>query len=262
MYSVNGIGLDNPTFGWIFRAPSKPLSEFTHEVEGFAVQGRDGVVAGIPSTTRPVSVSFMVQTPKVHLETLVALFGRSGMLSVTGDASREVFFETLTHSLQGYGAAESIVDAAFILRFPGAFWRSKLEATASAPMSAASVALAGFPGISAPIPDALVRVKGQAGGVQVTDVSGAWVLLPDATAGQWVRFESGTGKCFLTTADTWTGGTDVSGLADFGGPRNVFEVTPALAPADPSSRQMNLTVTSSSRSGAVIEVRGKNAHAL
>lgn len=32
MYSVNGIALDNPTYGWMLRGTSKPLADLTHEL--------------------------------------------------------------------------------------------------------------------------------------------------------------------------------------------------------------------------------------
>lgn len=117
-------------------------------------------------------------------------------------------------------------------------------------------------GLSAPVQDAVIRVKGAATGIQVTDQSGAWVTLPDVAAGRWVRFEADTGRAFETTTDTWTGGTEVSGAVDFGGPRGVFEITPALTPGDPTTRVGRLTVATASRTGAVIEVRGKSAHLL
>lgn len=261
MYSVNGVPLANPTFGWVFRAPSKPLSDHAHDLQSLTVQGRDGVIAGLPGVTRPVVLPLMVQTPREHLETLVALFGKVGVLSKTADATREVQFEIASHSLAGHGPAESIVDATFLLRLPGAFWRASAVDGFGVVLSAASESLSVFPGLSAPVQDAMVRLQGQASGVQVLDSSGAWVTLPDAAAGQWVRFESATGRCFRTTTDTWTGGTDVSGLVDFGGPRNVFEITPKVNLGD-LSRAGQLTVTSGTRSGAVVAVRGKSAHAV
>lgn len=118
-------------------------------------------------------------------------------------------------------------------------------------------------GLSAPIQDAVLRLKGPATGIQVTDSSGAWVILPDTPAGTWSRFEADTGQCFQTTTDVWSGGTEVSGLVDFGGPRGVFEITPVMSPGDPGSRGGQLTVTTATRPGApVFEVRGKPAYLL
>lgn len=117
-------------------------------------------------------------------------------------------------------------------------------------------------GLSAPVQDAVLRIKGPATGIQVTDSSGAWVVLPDTPAGTWSRFEADTGRCFQTTTDTWTGGTEVSGSCDFGGPRGVFEIIPVMAPGDPGSRSGQLTVATATRPGAVFEVRGKAAYLL
>jgi len=117
-------------------------------------------------------------------------------------------------------------------------------------------------GLSAPVQDAVLRMKGPATGIQITDSSGAWVVLPDTPAGTWTRFEADTGRCFQTTTDTWSGGTEVSGSCDFGGPRGVFEITPVMAPGDPGSRSGQLTVATVTRTGAVFEVRGKAAYLL
>lgn len=633
MYSVNGVPLDNAQFGWLFRAPSKPLSELTRDWQALHRAGRDGVVAGLGSTTGPVIIPLMVQTPRENLESLVSLFGDSGVLSISTDMTREVQFETMGHSLTGYGAAEAIVDVTFQLRLPAVFWRDKQPTTVTTPITSTSTAVKvfgnkpklgavpvvnlvtnpsfeaaggtvevrrnyirvtdfssdwgftgtnalvpggveftstgefgnmltgssglgsdlsgaavsasylvenigalpfaveprfwdgavyaaapgvvvpagesrvvkienkvltgsyvqprlwkvsptesgakirvsepilekstvvgeffdgshspdpdltaswtagvnnsaavlrgtlapfvsavncvairstqwslvgssslriiprgtttaspayvvlptgdtsgqrgthlvtqyleapltgllqansrrlytnpspnafspqapnaagehehrvyqpaqGVPssavfmhggtigsgdiwldglarfdgeytgpafdgssedtlttvymwdgtpdastssawqrsdilgGLSAPVQDAVIRVRGAATGIQVTDASGSWVTLPNVTASQYVRFEADTGKAFVTTTDTWTGGTDVSGQVDFGGPRGVFEITPVLASLDPSTREGVLTVATVTRSSAVVEVRGKAAYAI
>ncbi|WP_102193214.1 hypothetical protein [Microbacterium aurantiacum] len=653
MYSVNGVPLDNPVFGWILRAPTEPLSSFTFDRASMERAGRDGVVAGLPATTGPVSLRFIVQTPRANLETLIAVFAAGGVLAVTANTGREVSYETLSHTPTGHGPADAVVDATFLIRLPSVFWRDKTESTTTGALTSASIpvrlfgmapmpgavpvarneavnpsfeapgaalvhatnlalnpnaapagaagfrsnnvavwtvtrqtvgastnpqgittraasafngaqnnpfimnmydidgngnvgpasvagawfyvpaggyeawlgsssetvrtplpgstwvwvtgtsaansymgayvskvsgnagasdiayitgvtslvgtvppkatiaggvaypstaapdpdlvtaftatansststlsgvapaALSGgiataFPvqsgawssdrakslrvvpkgdnagsygqlvaaglttgktytlmvkarlaaiqsgtlhgnarrfytgfdvnnfatapnavgvhdlrivvtataastavifyngslstdmwwddlaivegnytgpafngstpasssrvylwdatpdgsasaawdrssingGLSAPVADAVIRVQGAAGGIQIVDSSGAWASLPTVTAGQWVRFECATGRAFITTSDTWTGGTDVSGLVDFGGPRGVFEITPVLTPGDPSTRFGQVTVTTTSRSGASVAVRGRAAYLL
>jgi hypothetical protein len=204
-----------------------------------------------------------VRTPKAHLQTLVALFSGEGTLSVTADASRSVAFELLSWAHTGYGQAEAFLDVTFLIRLPHVYWRDSAESTSvAAALSSASVAVTGlFPGLSAPVQDVIVRVKGATAGLQVTDTAGSWfAYAPALTGTQYLRFESATGRAFVTTTDTWTGGTEVSGSVDFGGPRGVFEITPRLAPADPSSRDGRLTVATATRSGASIQVRGKGAY--
>lgn len=117
-------------------------------------------------------------------------------------------------------------------------------------------------GMSAPIQDGVVRVKGAASGIQLTDSSGAWLTLPDIPAGEYVRFDMDTGRAWHTTTETWFGGTEVSGQVDFGGPRGVFEITPVMVGGDPDSRKGVLTVTTVTRSGAEVAVRGKDARLI
>ena len=262
MYAVNGIPLDSATFGWVLRAPTRPLSEVVRRRQTLSVSGSDGVVGGLSSTTEPVVLTFVVQTPREHLETLNALFGDGGTLTQIGLANRAVAFEVLSSTPgEGWGAGDEFVDMRFTIRLPGAFWRAVTTATSAAAVLASSVAVTGlFPGISAPVQDAIVRVKGACTGVQVTDTSGAWLTLPDLTATQYARFHLATKECFITSSNTWSGGTDASGLVDFGGPRSGFEFTPRLDPANPSIRDARLTVTAVSWSGATLEVRGRSAH--
>ncbi|MGN7977444.1 hypothetical protein ACTJJ4_07705 [Microbacterium sp. 22195] len=112
-------------------------------------------------------------------------------------------------------------------------------------------------GLSAPVQDAIVRVKGAVTGLTITDASGAWLSFPTIPAGQWLRVEGR--RAFLTTTDVWTGGTDVSGDLRQGGPRRRFEITPKRG-ASPDARAGQLTVATGSRTGAVIEVRGRGAY--
>ncbi|MGF3056142.1 hypothetical protein [Microbacterium sp. YY-01] len=114
-------------------------------------------------------------------------------------------------------------------------------------------------GLSAPVNDAVLRLRGPAESCLVTDSSGAWVSLPPVPANQYVRFDAKTGRAWQTTSDTWTGGTEVSGLVDFGGPRGWFEITPVLT--SPDDRRGKLTVAGTGVSGATrLEVRGRAAY--
>lgn len=262
MYSVNGIALDNEGKSWVLRAPTKPLSQIVTERASVRSPGTDGVAAGIGGFADPVTLPFMVRTPKTNLEALVALFMPGGVLSVTGDASRQVLFEFLSFSYTGYGAADADVDAQFLIRLPEVWWRSASTSTSSAAsISSGSVDVSGFfSGMSAPVQDAIIRVKGRVGGLIVSDHGGAWFSLDDILdTGEYLRFESATGRGFITTSDAWVGGTEVSDRIDYGGPRGVFELTPYWA-SDPATRSGKLKVSTLSRSGTpTIEVRGKAA---
>lgn len=260
MYSVNGVPLDNAEMGWSLRAPSRPLSELARRASSLRVPGRHGVLA-LPADFDAVPLVFVVETPRAGLEALYALFASDEVLvSVTGDPTRVARVEVLGSDYQGFGDADGLLDVRFTTRLSGAFWRaSEVVTSPSTVLGAASVLAAVMPGLSAPVQDAIVRVKGTAAGLRVTDASGAWFSYsPTIPSGSYLRFHSDTGQAWMTTSDSWSGGTDVSGVVDFGGPRGVFEITPAFT--DPAVRDGRLTVTTTSRAGATIEIRGKAAY--
>ena len=280
--------------GWALLRDSKPLSEFTEDVVSVRRPGRDGVVAGVASSTQPVTIPLVVMTPKRNMAALVGLFRQGGVLSVTDEPGRVVGFEFLSSSYTSLAAkADEVVAVTFLIRLPGVFWRATAAETFTVSLTSSSVDVACWPsvapepidwddpsvvvvwdavpavsgwelvgveGMSAPVQDAIIRVKGSASGVRVSDSSGAWLILPDVGAGEWVRFEADSGRAWRTTTDTWSGGVEVSGLVDFGGPRGVFEITPSFT--DPNNRAGRLTVTTATRSGAVVEVRGRAAYLI
>ncbi|WP_417556168.1 hypothetical protein [Microbacterium sp.] len=255
---VNGVALDNSTFGWTFMRASVVVPALTKDRQGLRLAGRDGVVPGIPGTTRETVLRLVVEAPPSTRETLVTLFGDRGV--ITHDNGRVAAYEVSGVTPRDLDTAAPRTEVAFDVAVPGAFWRAASDATFSRALDAASVQLSCWSGLSAPVQDAVVRIAGPATGSQVTDSSGAWVRMPDAAAGQWVRFECATGLCFRTTSDTWSGGTDISGLVDYGGPRGVFEITPTFG-GDPSARSGVITVATVTRGGSV-QVRGRSAHVI
>lgn len=261
MIRVNGVPLDNSDLGWIFRPSSKPYSAIETELTQVQVAGRDGNVPTSSTTLSPFW-PLQVNTSPAGWEALQALFKSAAVLTKDDRPDVEVACRFVSSSIDRIYPRNQWIDATFVVELTGAYWRNKIETTTPANLASASVQVKPFPGISAPVQDAMIRVKGAATGIQITDASGAWVTLPNVTASQYVRFESDTGQAFITSTDTWTGGTDVSGQADFGGPRDVFEITPVLAPLNPSSREAVLTVATASRTSAVVAVRGKAAYAL
>jgi hypothetical protein len=255
------VPLDNPVLGWLFRPKSVPYTALERDLEQVDVRGWDGNVP-TPSSFAAGYMPLQVNTPPGSFEALQALFRGALVLTRDDRAGVEASARLATSSIDRVFPRNEWIDVTYVVEIPGVFWRDVAETTAIKSIAAASVAVPVFPGMSAPVHDAVIRIKGAATGIQVTDSSGAWVTLPNAAAGEWVRFDSLTGQCFKTTTDTWSGGTDVSGQVDFGGPRDVFEITPVLAPLNPTSRAGALTVTTATRSGAVIDVRGKSAYVL
>lgn len=261
MYSINGVPLDRDPFWWL-EGRTKTIQELDESLSGVTVQGRAGVVPVPSSPSAPMWPIYM-RVQRAHVEALSALFRAGGSISYTANPARSVGFSLAGRSIQDelYVGGWAIV--LFTVRLDGAFWRDTTESTSTAAsLASASVAVTGlFPGLSGSVQDMVVRVKGVTTGLQVTDTAGSWfTYAPALTGSQWLRFEAASGRAFITSTDVWTGGADVSGAVDFGGDRGIFEITPRLAPADPSSRDGRLTVATATRTGATIQVRGRGAY--
>lgn len=260
MFSINAVPLDNATYGWSLAAQSKPLSDVLRRVQGFTLPNRDGMEP-VPGAYDSPSIALVVQTPRSALETLYAVFGASDLvLSQTDTPTRTVGVELLSAVVEGLTPVDAIVNVTFTLRLTGAFWRGPLVTSPVVTVNAASVAATVLSGLSAPVGDVLVRVRGPITNAVVTDSAGSYLSIPVAlTASQYVRFNPKTGEAFLTTTDVWTGGTDYSGVVDFGGPRGYFEITPAFDPT-PATRSGKVTITSTARTNAQFQTQGRTAH--
>lgn len=255
-YVVNGVPLDNPTLGWSFRGKSKPLSGFEVSFTGSSEAGRDGVSAGSPGDRGSNTMLLVVQAARAQREAIVALFASGGTIESPLEPGMQAPFRFLSSSVEGYGNSEQLVDVSVVVRVLEGAWQTKEILTFSAPLASASVVMPVFPGMTAAVQDAIVRVKG-ATGIQVSDSSGAWLRLPDVSPSEWVRFDSASGRCFVSTDDVWEGGVERSGLCDFGGPRGRFEITPRMAVGDPSTWGARVTVSTGTRLGGAIEIRGR-----
>ncbi len=164
------------------------------------------------------------------------------------------------------GPADAIVELRATLRIPGVYWRDT-DTTTSTPeaIDGATVTTEVFEGLSAPVRDMLVRVKGGVSGLRVEGARGTFFTygaeLPD---GSYLRFDSTTGRAWVTVTDTWTGGTEVTENIGNGAPPYFLELRHSYpTPGDPTDRVAVLTVITTARTGTpAVEVRGRAAHAV
>lgn len=264
-YLVNGVKLDNPAAGWRLLAATLPVSAFTMDKTSIVSAGRDGVVQSF-ARRGGVVPQFEVMVPSASWETLVALFA-APVLTITRDgvAGRSMTGSLKSSSAPKYYPRSELVSAIFYVDVPDGAWRGTESTSSLVPAAVGGAALTVFSGLSAPVQDALVRVKGPITNPEVTDASGAFFALTGSlTASQYLRFDSASGRAWRTTSDTWSGGDEVSGLVDYGGPRGVFEITPRFpSPADPTSRDGQLVLRQASfTAGSGFQVRGRSAHLL
>lgn len=261
MYYVNGFNLDNKERGWRLLRSSMPAPGLGYRVTELLTGGGDGI-ATLPTTREQTSVTFTVEVPHDELGDLLALFGDPTLVVTReGELGRTATGRLLSATPEQYHPAADMVQYSFLVEFPEGAWRSALITTPHVSALGGSVTFSAYEGISAPIQDALVRFQGPIQNPQLTDSSGAFVVLSGTlTAGQYLRFDSSTGRAYQTTSNTWTGGTEVSGLVDYGGPRGVFEITPMnTLPTDPRTASLTLNQDTYS-SGAGVQIRARNSY--
>lgn len=258
---INGVDLDNSVLGWALHDATMPRMEVKHELTRARRAGRDGATVAA-FTREPCVMRIVVSSPDSTRQELLSLFSaptltiaRNGLMAEgrLASSSPEKYEDHL-----GWG------QDAFLLEIPGGCWRDSTESTTAHIAAAAGGATVSLlSGISAPVQDATIRFKGPLEKPQIVDSSGAFIAVDGTlTASEYLRFDSNTGRAWSTTSDAWSGGDEVSGLVDFGGPRGVFEITPKFTtPANPTVRAGSLTLTQQSfGAGAGVQVRAKAAY--
>lgn len=264
MFSVNGVALDNPDLGWVVLEQSSVVSSVAYDLQSLAIPGRDGVISLPAARARPPLFPITVETPRANQRALRAVFMQRRLILTEDEQDGiEALVELSTITPQTYGPADEIVEVTALLRLPGVFWRDT-TATTSDPVAidSAEVEVELLAGLTAPVRDAIIRVKGGATTLHVEDSAGSFFEYTDVLGGtEYLRFESATGRAYVTTSDTWAGGTEVTGdIANGPGPY-YFELTPQFV--DPAEPAAAVTVTTTARTGSpTIEVRARRAHAV
>lgn len=264
MYSVNNVPLDNPGLGWKLRSTSKPMLEHSKDSTVLRTRGRHGNIPLAADYGSPV-IALVIETPQANLEALYTLLtAEQAWVSKTAVPGRTALVEMLSASLDGFGPADAIVDLKVMLRIPGAFWRDAAVVTSAAvAIGAATVAIGVFAGMSAPIGDATVRVKGPVTGLRVEDSGGSWWSYANPIlAGTSVMFTNGRAVLSSFADSNWDDySADMSGVTDFNGSRGRFEIAPAIIAGNPANRQGQLTIKTLTRgAGATVRVQGRGAY--
>ena len=264
MYSLNGVPLDNPTYGWTMLADSDPMAGYVARLNNLEQDGIDGDFE-LPSSLESPMPSIRVESPKAHFERLRLLVQQKTLyLSRTSDPSRRRKVQFVTDkSPEIFGDDEAIGHFGIMLRANDVYYRDTAEiTTAPASIGAAgsgslTVGVDLFTGMSAPVTDAVYRIKGGWTQLLITDTEGQSFYyggtLPN---GSYMRFESKTGLVFVTTSDTWEAGTNVTADSRNGPGPGYFGLSPVYG----DTFKGRVTVRTLARVGTpTLEVRGRRA---
>lgn len=273
MYLINSVPLHNPALGWRLLRASAPIPSLSYNMNSLERTGRDGGT-WLYSTLATPTITFTIETPAASQEALFALFqstagnaNRKLHIYKEGDTKRRLYANLVSTSMESYNPKPDRFIHSFMVQLDEPYWRSTssdhVEVTNRA-LAVGNTVISLYSGISAPIQDSDIRIKGNVVNPTVTDVGSSSYVTFDGTlaANEWLRFQAVSGRAWITNTATWTGGTEVSGLIRYGGPRDVFEITPAPIVGDNIlSREARLIVTQDNFSESPnLSVRGANAH--
>lgn len=257
-FTINGIDLDSNTFGGHLSDNSSPFPGISNRSLSLTGGGRDGNTFVVPSEDSPI-FTFTESVPIGGSEAFLALMDSNTLL--IGHDSRQATAELLT--IAPGSRTPGYVDYLVTLRIYDMFWRdTSVGTTAAVTITSGSQVVPVMSGISAPVRDTIIRLKGSLTNPQVTDTLGTFFQYIGTVSGtNYLRFESATGRAYITTSNVWTGGTEVTGSVLNGPTSYFFSLTPLFS--DPVTRSGSVTVTSTAQaSSPTIEVRAAGAYRI
>lgn len=269
MYSINGIPLDNTTYGWSLLRRSQMLTPAMKSLVTIDVPGRNGVIPGIRATSGAPMTTMVVRTPGTSLEVLYSVFQKDrgvGTLVVTADTSRYAVFELVSIEPEGINGADELINVTITIRLPYACWRaSDISTQVMTPASPVHTDQTIFTGLSAEIEDPSFFLAGNFGNFEVRDnATGSWVK----SAMTWPHV-SGTGLLYVPSlsrayranvATPWTPGTGMSQYIDVSG-NGGLRLSPTWF-SDPTVRAASVTLTTTNQSGVSLTFRARNAYSI
>ncbi|WP_213816178.1 hypothetical protein [Glaciihabitans sp. dw_435] len=257
MYSLNGVPLENEAYDWTFRFGSVPLASYGARITELVIPGRSGT-RRMPSTLNPTKVALIVQTPRKNYWRLLLLAMSPNLQMTRTDNPNKVFpLQFLSSSPETLGDEEELIDVSLGFINNDVFWFDKVGTwypELSFPSGALTAKI--LDGMTAPVLDAILRIKGGIDNFVVTDSRGSsFAYNATIPVGNYFRFEAVSGRAFVTTTDSWAGGTEVTGSVINGPGPNAFELTPVYGQI-PAAQ---VSITSASRNSPAFQVFARRA---
>ncbi len=246
-YQINGIELNNKTLGWTLERGSVLASALSFEGSSFSLPGRDGSIV-FPTVRKPSTISFQMKSGLATRADLLALFTQP-VLEITNDDRPGLVAEgyLLTSSVDAFHDQPQWARDTFIVEIPDGAWRTQATQTYDSVPGPSELEV--FPGLSAPVQDALLRVyitpeSDVIQGFRVSDSGGSFIRYTTIfVPGDIFYYDSLTRRAWIGEVDDGPDySNEVTGWIDYGGRRGFFEIQPQLSnPTDPTSRVGSLT---------------------
>lgn len=266
MYSINGRTLHEGHAGWrILRSGTNTQGGITNTLNKVPAPGRNGYVPA-PHTFTEQIVVFVVRTPRERLDELLALCGEANTLTRTADPTKMLRVELASAIPSGAAPFDATFDVSITLSAYEGVWRD-VDLTVVGPVTIASPSqtLYMLTGLSAPIGDHDIFLRGVFGQFVLTDSHGSWLKTTKAWPGA-----SGTGLLYISSSKQafvandsapWTPVSDASQYVDVSG-NGGFQLTPELVSGNPADRRVKLTLTTLTQTSTTLRVRARKSYRM
>lgn len=268
MYSIDGVALKNPTYGWRVKlAGTNPFGGRSNNLADFNASGRDGTVQVRGFIATP-TITLVIDTPMAYLDDLLQLLRLGSTLTFTADATKSITCELVSASttpvvVAGTSAMTSNAGqfrVTAVLRLPGVYWRSvSTTSPAATTLTASGQVINVFTASTAPVRDALVSVKGSITGLAVLASNGTYFsYAPNVPSTSYLTFDASSGRAWTGTA-AFAKTTEVTGSIQNGPGPYFLEFNGQSSPANLGTP---VTVTYTANTGATFAYQGRDAFDL
>lgn len=266
IYAVNGVPLHDERRGWrVLRAGTNTQGGVTNVVNRVPIPGRPGY-APAPGTFTEQLVIFNIRTTRAGLEPLLALLASARTLTRTDDAERVARVELASAIPSSSAPLDATHDVTATFNIYDGVWRD-VDQVIDGPTSITtpSQSFVMLPGLSAPIWDMDIFIRGVFGEFTLTDSGGSFLKTIKAwpgSASTGILYIGSTGQAFLANESSpWVPVSDASQYIDVSG-NGGFRITPKLVGDDPASRRAELTLTTLTQTSTTLRVRAKRAYRM
>ncbi len=267
MYSLNGVPLNEGHTGWrILRDGTNTQGGITNNLNKVPGPNRPGYKPA-PSTYTEQVIILNVRTPRDRLEELLALCASATRLTRTDDPTREAYIEVASAiPSPSQTPFDAVHDVTITLSAYEGVWRDVDQVVfGAADITTPTQGFQLFTGLSAPIFDADIFIRGVFGEFVLTDSNGSWLKTTRAWPGSsttGLLYVGSTQQAFLANeSDPWVPVTDRSSFIDVSG-NGGFRLTPKLVSGNPADRRVELSLTTLTQTSTTLRVRGKRAYRM
>jgi hypothetical protein len=266
MYSINGRPLNEGHTGWrILRSGTNTQGGINNTLNKVPAPGRNGYVPAVSTFTEQIVV-FVVRTPRNRLDELLSLCASASTVTRTADATKMLRVELASAIPSSQAPFDATFDVTITLSAYEGVWRDvDLVTVGPTTIGGPSQTLTMLAGISAPVVDHDIFLRGVFGQMVLLDSGGSWLKTTRAwpgASGTGLLYVSSSKQAFVANESSpWVPVSDASQYVDVSG-NGGFQLTPELVSGNPADRRVKLTLTTLTQTSTTLRVRARRAYRM